>query len=414
VIKHPWSSKEEAYLREAVAKGHTTKRIAEALNRHTSSVSNKIERMGLGNVRHVVREGGVAPLSSAPSVDPVQAEAERQERLKQLKEERDLLQQVAGERSLREQLCKLFVETLPRFPAPPAYRAPVIPVKNGATESLILCLSDWHFGEIVNIERTRGFNAYDNQIAERRAEQVFASVASIMQQLQRGGWRFDELVISVNGDMLTGTIHDLERHADGNIVQSTVALAYMLARLIRNIAGLFRRVRVFFTAGNHTRMAPKMESKDPTRTWDAILGFMVKMCIDDGERILVEVPNAYACAFEVAGHTFVQTHGHQIKGGSFGGLPWYGINRMVTNYNALEASRGGRVAGWLLGHFHQYSSIPNVSSEIFVNGSLISGTEWTIDTLGKNDRPCQWLLGVHEKYGVTHRWPLWAETEAAA
>jgi hypothetical protein len=348
------------------------------------------------------------PKLKAP-VDPV-AEAEaRLERIRLARAEKRALEDVASERSFRRSLESMISSVVPPMPAPVPFKpSPRNKARKG--ESLILHLSDWHYGEVVEAEKTRGHNEYNQEIAEQRAKRVFDGFHSIVDKLSAGGWNFNRLVVPINGDMLTGTIHELERHSGGrNIVQSTFECASLLAGFLSPLASEFPRVDAYVTAGNHTRMAPKMESKDPTRTWDAAMGMALGLHLKNHKNVSVTVPNAYTCAIGIEGHTVVQTHGHQIKGGSYGGSPWYGINRMVTNYNALEASRGGKVLAWMFGHFHSSSSIPNVHSEVFINGSLISGTEWTIDTLGKSDRPCQWLLCVHPEHGITSRWPLYAK-----
>ncbi len=69
---------------------------------------------------------------------------------------------------------------------------------------------------------------------------------------------------------------------------------------------------------------------------------------------------------------------------------------------------------YLIGHFHTATSMPSATGEVFVNGSLIGGTEYSVNALGKSDRPTQWLLGVHEEHGVTHRWPVYPDVARPA
>jgi len=106
----------------------------------------------------------------------------------------------------------------------------------------------------------------------------------------------------------------------------------------------------------------------------------------------------------VEGWRFLQTHGHDVK--SWNSIPWYGLNRLVTNINALEASRGTPIHHYLFGHFHTEASLPHAAGESFINGSLIGGNEFSINAMGKAGQPTQWLLGVHKTHGVTHRWPI--------
>lgn len=399
-----WSSDELMTVSGAIAEGltpeETYQRYFATSSRTSVSVKQQYQRVKKDLTN------GKAPVKTK---DPIAETEDRLERIRIAREEKRALEDVASERSFRRSLESMISNVVPAMPAPKPFK-PSAPNSKRKGESLILHLSDWHYGEVVEFEKTRGHNEYSPEIAVQRAERLFDGFHSIVRKLQGGGWRFNRLVIAINGDMLTGTIHELEKHSAGrNIVQSTFECAALLARLISLLSSMFPWIDIYVTAGNHTRMAPKMESKDPTRTWDAAMGMALGLHLKNHKNIAVTVPNAYTCAFEIEGHTVVQTHGHQIKGGSFGGMPLYGINRMVTNYNALEAGRGGKVLAWLMGHFHTSSSLPNVHSEIFVNGSLISGTEWTVDTLGKSDRPCQWLLCVHPEHGITSRWPIYAK-----
>lgn len=99
---------------------------------------------------------------------------------------------------------------------------------------------------------------------------------------------------------------------------------------------------------------------------------------------------------------------------SWGGIPFYGIQRYASNINALEASRAGFINYFLVSHFHQFSSLSIAAGELFVNGSVCGGTEYTINSMGKSDRPSQLMAGVHPEHGVTHRWPIYCSTAGDA
>lgn len=346
-------------------------------------------------------------LPPAPPKDPIAAEQERQVRLRRLREEQEAIQSLAGEQSLRTTLEKMFRDVVPKVPAPPKYHAPVRDPK-ATQESMVLQLSDWHSYEEVSAERTRGFNEYNARIFGQRVKQVVDSAISIKTRMERGGgWRFRRLVAAVNGDLVSGTIHEVERHTDApNIVLAVYGCALVLATALRDLAAQFPVVDVFCEPGNHGRLpdARRMQQKDPTRSWDTLIALIAKTALADCPNITFVIPDSYSVAFEVEGWTFLQTHGHDIK--SWNNLPFYGIDRMVRNLNALEASRARAIHYVLLGHFHSKAALEHAAGETFINGSLIGGTEFALNGLGRSDKPSQLLVGVHPEHGVTHRWPL--------
>lgn len=348
-----------------------------------------------------------APPTVPPPRDPLDVERERQDRVRKLKEEKDLLAAVAGEQSLRATMEQLFREIAPQVPAPPKYKPPPAG-KDTVTETMVLHWSDWHAYETVSAERTRGFGEYSGKIFGQRVRAMVERHLSIKRRMERGGgWRFPKLVIAVNGDLVSGTIHEVERHSDApNVVMAVFGCAHVLASAIRDLAGDFESVEVFCTSGNHGRLpdARRMQQKDPTRSWDTAIALYAREMCRTMPHVRWYIPDSYSVAFDVEGWRFLQTHGHDVK--SWNQIPHYGINRMVSNLNALEASRGTPIHYFLFGHHHNKTSLDHAAGEWFINGSLIGATEFSVQGMGRADKPSQWLLAVHPEHGVTHRWPL--------
>ena len=346
------------------------------------------------------------PPDTPPPPDPVEAEQTRQAKARELREEREALRAVAGEKSLRRTLEALCAAVIPQCPPPPPYRP--TPAPSATEESLVLMLSDWHAYEQVSAERTRGFGHYNAEVFGQRVRRIVDTYVSIKGRMEQGGgWRFPELVVGVNGDLVSGTIHEVERHSDApNIVLAVYGCASVLATALRDLSAHHERVTVYCSSGNHGRLpdARRMQQKDPLRSWDTLIYLMAKEALRDCPNVTVHIPDSYSVAFEVQGWRFLQTHGHDVK--SWNSIPHYGINRYVGNLNALEASRNTAIHYFLFGHFHNKTSLEHAAGEWFINGSLIGGTEFGLNALGKVDEPCQWLLGVHKDHGVTHRWPL--------
>jgi predicted phosphodiesterase len=322
------------------------------------------------------------------------------------------LRALAREQNLWEALQHFLRETIPAFPpVPPPLEPPNL--SGVSRETALLVLSDWHAYEIVSRERTRGLNVYDADIFGRRVRQIITNTLKIKQKLEASSWQFPAVVVALNGDFVSGTIHDLERFLDApNIVQAVYGTAYVLAQALRDLAQAYPRVTCYGVAGNHGRLPDQrvMNPKDPWRNWDTLIYLLAREMLRETPHVTFVLPEAYAVLYDVEGTTVLQSHGHEIK--QWMHLPYYGINRAVTTVNALEALRGNTVNVHLFGHFHVPTTLEVVGTEVFINGSLIGLTEYSLQFGGMNE-PGQLLLHVHREHGVTSRWWLRADIEPA-
>jgi hypothetical protein len=403
----PWSSEDVANLVQwyTIDNQHVSD-ISARLGRTLPSVRNKITLM---NLRRPPRpEPAPTIQQSQPQLDSVEKARLALEHSRALRAQREELHAVAGEMSLRAMMESLFREIIPTIepPGPPPQSA--TKSKSVVQETALFQWSDWHYGEYVSREGTRQLNAYDPAIARSRINGLVSNARGILDRLRSGGYVFDQAVIAANGDFVTGTIHDLERGGPKSIIEHVADCGYLLAESIRTIASDFTHTTVFCTSGNHGRLPDqrRMDQKHPLRNWDTMVYFFAQACLREAaDRITFVIPNAYATGFTILGHNFLQQHGHDIK--SWNGIPWYGIQRYTSRVGAIEAAAHRHVQYFLFGHFHTATSLPHPGGEMFVNGSLIGATEYGVNALGVSDRPAQWLLGVHEKLGVTHRWPVY-------
>lgn len=347
----------------------------------------------------------------------------RRERERKLQEEREKLlaaslrseellelRKLAKEQNLLlrlEELLKGIVPSFPPVPAPQFSRS-----DSGSVETNLLILSDWHGYEVVDRDRVRGLNEYNSRIFSERVYTVVHGALKIKSKLESSGWKFHKLVCALNGDFVSGTIHELERFTDSpNIVTAVYGTAYLLAQAIRDLAANYSEVVCYCVPGNHGRLpdSKTVPSKDPLRSWDTIVYLLAKEMLRDQPNVTFHIPNSYSIIYEIDGWNFLQTHGHQIK--SWQSIPWYGIQRVVTTNNNLESLRGERIHYCLISHFHNKAAIEYVGVETFVNGSLIGLTEYALERGVGFSYPSQLFLSVHKEIGVSSRWVLRADLE---
>lgn len=389
-------SKVEGTVVQLYKKGVPQRKIATKLNLARSSVQRILYRNGLNTKNKSVKT------SSDKLIDDL---LDKQNELNLRREIADSVKEVA----FRDKLTFELEKHAKVLQAPPAYKCP--PKSNSTvTETLLLHLSDWHADEVVRQEAVIGLNSYNSHIVEKRVGRIVGNTIEIKDRLQKGGHRFPSLVVAMNGDMVSGTIHEIEKHTDsGNIIKSVLKCAELLATAIRDLAGEFENVYCFGTSGNHGRLpdAKKVQLKDPTRSWDYLIYKYAELALKDCENVHIEIPDSWAVMYEIDRKMFYQGHGHFIK--SWNSIPFYGISRLTSRLGAVLNKHYRPVDYWLFGHFHVNGSIENAGGEYLVNPSLIGPQEFGVHCLGDATSPGQSLYGVHAKYGITHRWKLNAE-----
>jgi len=208
------------------------------------------------------------------------------------------------------------LEVAPRIPAPPAY-VPPAESPDASVETIFNLWSDWHAYEIVKGERVLGLNEYNADEMGKRVKRIVNSCLSIKARMERGGgWRFPRCVVGCNGDFVSGTIHEVERHSDApSVIQAVYGTGLTLAAALRDLSPHFEKIDVYCTSGNHGRLpdARRMQQKDPSRK----LGHRDLPVRQDGPHdvpnITFHIPDSYVVLYDIEGWRFLQTHGHDIK-----------------------------------------------------------------------------------------------------
>jgi hypothetical protein len=351
--------------------------------------------------------------SSPPPIDPIVKEKDRLSSSRILGREKELIRQIASERSFREFLEDLMREIAPAIEPPPPYR-PQQPQSVATQETMLAVWSDWHAYESVDAARVLGLNHYDAPTMGRRVRRLVDATVSIKDRMERGsGWRFPKLAVACNGDFVSGTIHEAERHSDApSIIHAVYGTGLVLASALRDLAAHFGQIDVYCTSGNHGRLpdARRMQQKDPCRSWDTLIYLFAMTSLKDIPSIRFHIPESYVVMYSLEGWNFLQTHGHEIK--SWNQIPYYGIDRFGRNINALLTANEMPIHYFIVSHFHSLGGVPSAGGETFINGSLIGGTEFSVNALGKCDVPKQWLFCVHPEHGVTSRWPILANGDS--
>lgn len=281
---------------------------------------------------------------------------------------------------------------VPRWAKPPRTKR----ADHHATPTLLL--TDLHFGEVVRAEEVLGYNEFDLDIAERRLSRVVDSTVEILKKYV-AGVTFDGIVVQLNGDFVTGWIHDELSETNAETVPETVVrLVPLLASALRYLADAYGNVYCPSVAGNHDRLYHKPRHKKRAQnSWTWLIYSTLKMVLADDDRITIDIAEGASLPYQVYGTRFVAEHGDNYHGGSgIAGIMsplMLGQHRKQRVHNIIGIPYDTLV----LGHFHQTLYMPGV----FVGGSLKGLDEYASNSNFAPEPPRQSLWLTTPERGVT-------------
>ena len=269
----------------------------------------------------------------------------------------------------------------------------------------LIHLSDLHTGEVVRPEEIGGINEYSPEIFQRRLRRMIAAAIHILPR-----WAADcdlkGVVVALNGDLISGDIHDELRRTNALTAHEQVALAAdELAAGIHKVADTFGAVLVTVTPGNHGRTTEKTHAKRMAAlSYDTMIGNILAREFAGDERITVNIASGADILFPIFGWSILQTHGDSMGTGGGQGFagPELPIVRGGKKIKLSGFSTGERYDVILTAHYHTSSNPGNV----LANGSMVGASEYALRIRAVPEPPMQWLALIHEKWGLRERVPV--------
>lgn len=297
------------------------------------------------------------------------------------------------------QLVKESIETLPVVHAPREVKRDTKLV----VEESILDWSDAHLDEHVSAEQLGGLNEYGFVPFCKRLEEMSDSIISIHDKMQ--GYSLKKLHIFALGDMVSGLIHaELVKHADLNPYEAIMNGAIVSGQFLMELLSVYDEIEFTGVVGNHGRMTEKKEYKDNYVNWDYFFYQILALMMANNPRIKFDLPKSFWTIKVVGGRKQLLLHGDNIK--SWNGIPWYGIDRAVKRLYQLLHTQGS-FDDVHMGHFHNTGTLDTITGEMFINGSMVGGNEFSIGALFASSAPKQLFMGVNPaKQRITWRFPL--------
>ena len=272
--------------------------------------------------------------------------------------------------------------------------------KNGVSKrTIVVHISDTHFGCNIIKEEMGGINEYNPTIAARR----MAFLANQIVHFKEHKRKETDLKIVLNGDIFAGIIHAQEWGVMPMATQYSIGMR-ILSPFISYVASKFKEVEVICIGGNHPRFTHKQEKGRVTSMkWDSfetILYTSLKETFKDYQNIKFNIPATPYAKFEVQNHLFFATHGDTVvsSGNTHKSI---NIEKITNTINSINTSLNEVINVIMLAHVHMasYSQLSN-GEKLVINGSL-SGADSFTQSMGVLANICsQQIFECSEQHPV--------------
>lgn len=265
--------------------------------------------------------------------------------------------------------------------------------------------SDWHVEETVEAIKTNYRNEYNLDIADRRITRFFNGAIDLIEHHRADKKTVvRDAVLSLTGDLVTGTIH--EELLENNALSPIETCLWLMPRLRNGIATLrdklqLRKIVVCCSHGNHGRTTPRTRiSTGAENNYEYLMYRMLEREFANDKQVVFEVTPAFQQYVDIYDFTLGQTHGDSVSyGGGVGGISIPLLKRL-PRWDEVRYAHW-----WLLGHFHTDRDL----GRILVNGSLIGWAPYAQWIGAAFEEPRQRFFLIDSKRGKCHTTSIWVD-----
>lgn len=323
---------------------------------------------------------------------------EQQTRIRTLEE---VVKTYRGKTRVEDALVANLREFIEKNPYRPQLRAPRALKLTGKAKphEMMPVVSDAHYPEVVDPAAAYGVT-YNGDICLRRLEQIRDTVLRY-RDLRATSYPVQKITVAVNGDMLSGSIHEeLEVTNENPMSEAMVRMSYALFDFGKALAEEVPNVEMIVMPGNHPRLEKKPRHKDKWNNWEWVMGKFVQALARDA--FTVTVPKDLVYRHKVFNKIVGLTHGDGVKAQSFAGIPFYSLKQRRDALNALLRSLGAEQLDLVIyGHFHQLLFEEGQGCGFLINGSIKGYDEYIMNTRYAGQTAIQALLTFHPTHGLT-------------
>lgn len=323
------------------------------------------------------------------------------QRIKELENELATLKTARGRMRIVAEAMAKEIHKLPKFTIEKYHRDIN---KKLDPEDIVLVISDVHVGSWVSPEATGGLGNYSYEVFVRRLDRLIKAVFSILSYMPH---RVPRIHVVFAGDIVDGgrIFKGHARQTDLIVAQQVTRAYERFAYLIAVLAGIEGvEVVVSTVPGNHGRIGDKGELS-PTDNFDWLVGWFLQERFDllGVKNVRFNLPETWWMLLKVRQTAFHVSHGDAFR--SWIGIPFYGALRYKQKLRELlretfAKSGEGEPPDFdalLCGHHHELAWFGGV----FMNGTFVGGSEYSLKDLQVGGPPYQLMLGVHDTIGVS-------------
>jgi predicted phosphodiesterase len=248
-----------------------------------------------------------------------------------------------------------------------------------------------------------GINEFSWRTSARRTALFMEQIVQYKPQYRQD----TDLVLAVNGDLVSGVIHNQEFFSDLWTVQFSGTVDIMV-QAISYLATNFKKVTVEWTTGNHDRIMHKSDKgRASTHKWDSLgstIAIAVKRIVESTHsNVKVNIPMTPYNIVEIHGHLFFITHGDTVfsTGNVGSSINMKQLNTQIAKLNSSGIGGPRKFAGILLGHVHVSTvQLTESGCMLLINGCL-SGSDPYAQSIGVfESHPTQQIVEVTERFAV--------------
>ena len=265
-------------------------------------------------------------------------------------------------------------------------------------------LSDIHIEETVLKEVVNGMNEYNPSIAKRRIELYFKRLMFVIINLRKGGWKINNLVLALLGDLINGYIHD--EFIEDNSMSPTEATILIQELLIKGITflvneGNFKHITIVCSRGNHGRTSQKKKfSSGYKNSYEWMMYTQLMRHFQDKpgfEHVKFLVSKSEFTRVQIYDKTWVFGHGDHFRyAGGVGGM-MIPFKRWI--YKMMQIIPADK---YCIGHWHSYFNLPDGMS----NGSVVGYNAFAMGHGFAPEPPQQQFQLQDSKRGFTVNTPV--------
>ena len=417
-MSRPWYH-DEQQLRDAIMQHGSQNAVSKATGVPRNTLQGWCQKYGIRSGHPCTPGGGDdvgqfdAPRVAEREADPrelvqMQRRVERAEA--EAKSLRAQLKHAAKHANIVDDVRDMLAPVIADCVIPRPGTVPKPSRKKGRALSAVWHLTDLHFDEIVEASALNGVNAYSPEIAAARVQHAVDTLVEIATNYdQRHG--FDELVIAVNGDTFGGAIHQESAEYAARVGRQMLNAALIIAQVTTELAGVFPKVRVLGTVGNHTRSTHRMPTglARVDSSWELGMHEQAASLLMLQPNVTYEVARGYTLDTIIGPSRWAFSHGDAVKGGGGHlGVPAYGLKRQhdanrewsMVLAQLMEQTADSIVKHTRVGHFHTYMAWSAGAGDIVLAPSRKGVDPFVKDVLGKYSRPQFLVEIVHPEHDV--------------